>query len=153
MATVTSTIDAAMIAFVDGMLARANIIADGVQVSSAYLGGDTAAKESIQLTNVPQAEQKWGMLGNRRRDEEYTLAGLIWVVKAGKNETIIREARARAFELLAEIEDFIRVDPTIGATTKVSELSRYPVDQGASAEGRWCQIDFEITCKKDLRSS
>ena len=104
MATVTSTIDAAMIAFVDGMLARANIIADGVQVSSGYLGGDTAAKESIQLTDVPSAEQKWGMLGNRRRDEEYTLNGLIWVVKAGKNEAVIREARARAFALLAEIE-------------------------------------------------
>ena len=153
MATVTSSIPDAMDAFVDGMLLRANIISAKVQVASGYLGGDSAAKESIQLTDVPAATQSWGMLGNRRRDEEYTINGLIWVVKAGKNETVIRSARDRAFALLAEIEDFLRLDPTIGSTTKVSELTAYPFDQGANAEGRWCQIDFSIACKKDLRSS
>jgi len=153
MATITSTIHAAMNAFVDGMLARANIISAGVQVASAYLGGDTARFESIQLTDAPDAQQSWGMLGNRRRDEEYTLHGVIWVFRAGKGEAVIRDVRARAFELLAEIEDFLRVDPSIGGTTKVSELSRYPLDQGANEEGRWAQIDFDVLCKKDLRSS
>ncbi len=153
MATVTSTIHAAMNAFGDGMLARANIISAKVQVSTGYLGGDSAAKESIQLTDVTPATQEWGLIGNRRRNEEYTLNGLIWVLKAGKNETVIRAVRARAFELLAEVEDFLRVDPTIASTTLVSELASYPLDQGANQEGRWAQIDFAIACKKDLRSS
>lgn len=153
MATITSTIHLAMNAFVDGMLARSLIVAGGVQVASAYLGGDTARADSIQLTDVPNAEQSWGMLGNRRRDEEYTLHGLIWVFRGGKGETAIRQVRARAFELLGDIEDFLRVDPSIGGTTKVSELSRYPLDQGANEEGRWAQIDFDVLCKKDLRSS
>jgi len=153
MATVTSTIHAAMNAFADGMLARANIISAKVQVSTGYLGGDSAAKESIQLTDVTPATQEWGLIGNRRRNEEYTLNGLIWVLKAGKNETVIRLARARAFELLAEVEDFLRLDPTIASTTLVSELASYPLDQGANQEGRWAQVDFAIACKKDLRSS
>jgi hypothetical protein len=153
MATVTSTIHAAMNAFGDGMLARANIISAKVQVSTGYLGGDSAAKESIQLTDVTPATQEWGLIGNRRRNEEYTLNGLIWVLKAGKNETVIRLARARAFELLAEVEDFLRLDPTIASTTLVSELASYPLDQGANQEGRWAQVDFAIACKKDLRSS
>lgn len=152
MATVTSTIHAAMCAFVDGMLARPNILADDVQVASGFLGGDADQAESIQLFEVRTAEQSWGVIGTRRRDEEYTIVGGIGVRRAGKNELVIREVRARAFELLAEIEDFLRTDPTIGGTTKVSELARYPVEQGADAEGRWVQIDFEITCKKDLRS-
>lgn len=151
MATITSTIHAAMNAFVDGLALRGGL--SGVQISSAPLGADSARFESIQLTDVPDADQKWGMLGNRRRDEHYTLNGLIWVFGAGKTETDIRTVRARAIELLAEIEDFLRTDPSIGGTTKVSELSRYPMEQGANAEGRWCQIDFEISCEKDLRSS
>lgn len=153
MATVTSTIHAAMNAIVDGLLARPNIITDGVMVSSGYLGADSSRHESIQLFGVTNATQQWGMLGNRRRDEEYTITGGIGVRRAGKNEAVIRAVRERAFELLAEVEDFLRVDPTIGGTTKVSELSRYPVEQGADSEGRWCQVDFEITCKVDLRSS
>lgn len=152
MATTTSTIHAAMNAFVDGMLARPNIINAGVQVTSGFLGADQARHESIQLFEVQGAEQSWDMLGNRRRHEEYTITGGIGVRRAGKNEDVIRDVRARAFELLGEIEDFLRVDPTIGGVTRVSELSRYPVQQGADAEGRWCQIDFEISCKKDLRS-
>lgn len=153
MATVTSVIHDTMSAFVDGMLARANIISAGVQVSSGYLGADSAAKESIQLTDVSPATQVWGMLGNRRRNEEFTLNGIVWVQKPGKNEAGIRLARDRAFELLAEIEDYLRVDPTITNNVMVSELSAYPVEQGANEGNRWCQIDFEITCKKDLRSS
>ena len=142
-----------MDAFVAGMLLRANIISAAVQVASGYLGADSARHESIQLTDVTNATQSWGMVGNRRRDEEYTLNGLVWAMKAGKNEAVIKAARDRAFELLAEIEDYLRLDPTIGATTKVSELSAYPFEQGANEEGRYCQIDFQITCKKDLRSS
>lgn len=153
MATVTSTVHAAMNAFVDGMLLRSTIAGDKVQVTSGYMGADSDAKESIQLTQWTPATQSWSMLGNRRREEEYTLAGLVWVMRPGKNEDVIREVRERAFELLAEIEDFLRLDPTIDGTTKVSELSAYPGDQGATPDGRWCQIDFEILCKKDLRSS
>lgn len=153
MATVTSSIPDAMDAFVAGMLLRANIISAKVEVASGYLGDKSNRQESIQLTDAPSAVQSWGMLGNRRRDEEYTLAGLIWVMKPGQMEPVIKAARDRAFELLAEIEDFLRLDPTIGGTTKVSELSAYPFEQGANGDGRYCQIDFEISCKKDLRSS
>lgn len=140
-----------MNAFVDGLASRAGLF--GVQVSSGYLGADSDAYESIQLVDVSPANQQWSMIGNKRRDEEYTLQGIIWVVQAGKGETVIRAARDRVFALLAEIEDFLRVDPTIGSTTRVSELSAYPLEQGANDRGRWCQISFEVSCKKDLRSS
>jgi hypothetical protein len=156
MTTETSSIPDAMDAFVAGMMLRPNIataIADGLKVASGYLGEESGRKESIELTHVQTATQVWGMIGNRRREEEYRISGLVWATVGGKNEPIIKAARDRAFELLAEIEDFLRVDPTIGGTTKVSEVAAYPFDQGVTPDGRYCQIDFEILCKKSLRSS
>ena len=142
-----------MDAFVAGMLARELIATDRVQVASGYLGEDSSQKESIQLTGAGSADQEWGALGNRRREETYVLQGLIWALAPGKNEKAIKAARDRAFELLAEVEDFLRTDPTIDNTVKVSHLTAYPFEQGANVNGRYCQIDFEITCEKSLRSS
>lgn len=153
MNTVTSSAPAAMDAFVEGMLARENVATWKLQVSSGYLGEDSSQKESIQLTHVSNANQEWGALGNRRREEEYTIHGFAWALAAGKNEPAIKAARDRAFELLAEVEDFLRLDPTIGNTVKVAHLTAFPFDQNANVNGRYCQIDFEITCEKSLRSS
>lgn len=151
MATVTSSIPAAMTAFVEGLQAREGL--DKVQVSSAYLGADSGSHESIYLVGVSLAEQEWLMVGNRRREEKYTIDGVIWVMRAGKMESDVVVARERAFELLAEIEDYIRVDPTIGGTVKVGQIAAYPFQQGVLPEGRVAWIDFEIRCEKDLRSS
>lgn len=150
MATVTSVVDAFMVALADKLALRANLA--GVQIATGWLGGDSAAMESIQLT-AARAEQRWGMVGNRRRDEEFTVEATIWVTRAGKNETVIREVRARAFALLAEIEDCLRVDPTVDNTVRVAQVSTYDMDQGATTAGRWCQLDFEILVNRDLRSS
>lgn len=150
MATVTSVAHAFMVALADTLALRANLA--GVQIATGWLGGDSDARESIQLTAV-RAEQRWGMVGNRRRDEEFTVEGTIWVTRAGKNEPVIREARERAFALLAEIEDCLRVDPTVGNIAKGSQVSAYDLDQGATTDGRWCQVELEILVNKDLRSS
>lgn len=150
MATVTSVAHAFMVALADKLALRANLA--GVQIATGWLGGDSDARESIQLTAV-RAEQRWGMVGNRRRDEEFTVEATIWVTRAGKNETVIREVRARAFALLAEIEDCLRVDPTVDNTARVAQVSTYDMDQGATTAGRWCQLDFEILVNRDLRSS
>lgn len=150
MATVTSVVDAFMVALTDKLALRSGL--EGVQVASAWLGGDAAADESIQLDGA-RAEQAWGALGNKRRDEEFTVDGMIWVRVAGKDEPIIRETRGRAFELLAEVEDCLRVDPGVNGTVKVCGVATYELEQGANTDGRWCQLNFEIRCEKDLRSS
>ena len=150
MATVTSIAHAYMAALADALAARTGLF--GVQIATGWLGGETAARESIQLTAV-RGTQQWGMLSNRRRNEEFTIEATIWVGEPGKNETVIRSVRARAVELLAEIEDELRVDPTVGNIAQVSQVTAYDLDQGSNQSGRWCQIEFEITVNKDLRSS
>lgn len=150
MATITSIADAYMVALADALALRTGL--DGVQIATGWLGGDAAARESIQFTAV-RGTQQWGMLSNRRRNEEFVIEATIWVVNPGKNEDVIRSARARAIALLAEIEDELRVDPTVGNVAQVSQVTAYDLDQGANTAGRWCQIEFEITVNKDLRSS
>lgn len=154
MATVTSTIHAAMNAFGDGMLARANIISAKVQVWAGYLGGDSAAKESIQLTDVTPATQEWGLESQNAagtRNTRPPLNGLIWVLKAGKNKTVPSSGPTRISNCSPRWR-LLRVDPTM-ASTAGCELASYPLDQGANQEAAGPRIDFAIACKKDLRSS
>lgn len=149
MATVTSIAHTYMVALADALTARPGL--DGVQVATGWLGGDSA-RESIQFTAV-RGTQQWGMLSNRRRNEEFVIEATIWAVEPGKGEDVIRTVRARALALLAEIEDELRVDPTVGNVAQVSQVTFYNLDQGATTAGRGCQIEFEITVNKDLRSS
>lgn len=150
MATVTSIAHAYMVALADALALRTGLF--GVQIATGWLGGDSAARESIQFTAV-RGTQQWGMLSNRRRNEEFVIEAGIWVVEPGKGEDVIRTVRARALALLAEIEDELRVDPTVGNVAQVSQVTSYNLDQGGNTSGRWCQIEFEITVNKDLRSS
>src|SRR6185436_2449320 len=140
MTTETSKVHAFLNALVDGLNARPALIEKTVQVASAWLGGDTDRNESIQFSDA-EMSQEWGLLGNKRREETFTVAGSIGVHRAGKNEPVIREVRERVLVLLGEVEDFLRVDPSVGNVVKVCQLKDGRMDQGATDEGRWCQFD------------
>lgn len=149
MTTETSAVHAWLNAFADALAARANLA--GVLITTGYVA-DVGRLEAIQIGDTIEGEQEWSLLGNRRRKEQFRINGIIWVSKPGKGETVIRAARERAFVLLAEIEDELRLRPTVSATNKLSALTRYTVDQGASTDGRWAQIDFEVSNWKELAS-
>lgn len=150
MATVTSAVGKLLDALVDALMARPGLV--GVQVTSGWVGGDTDARETIQLTGA-RSDQRWGALGNRRREEDISVEGVVFVVSPGKGESAIRAARNRALGLLAEIEDALRTDPTVALAVKAAQLSSVQLDQGATTAGRWCQIDIVIDATADLRSA
>lgn len=149
MTTTTSGADAWMCAFADALTARAAL--SGVLITTGYVS-DVGRQDAIQIGDTVEGDQEWGTLGNMRRREDFTVAGIIWVQRAGKGETVIRTVRARAFALLAEIEDELRVRPTVTATVKLSSITHYNLDQGANSDGRWAQMDFELKNWKDLPS-
>lgn len=144
----TSAVHSFMSSLVDLLLAEPALA--GVQVTSGHLGADSAP-ESLQLVSTP-ADQEWGALGKLRREERFRVQAIAWVSKPGANEAVIRAARARAFELLAEVEALLRTDPTVNGVVRVAALVSYELDQGASPQGRWCQIDFEIEANRSLPS-
>ena len=147
MAVVTSKLDATMLALADGLALRAGL--SGVQIATGPLGGDSA-QESIQLF-TGSLDQEF-VTTNRRREELLTIEGAIWVMRAGKDDTVIRVARARAIALLAEIETFLRDDPSIGATVRAAEVQAVSLDQGVNPDGRWCQLDFTLAASQRLNT-
>lgn len=149
MTTETSAIHAWLCAFADALELRSGL-AD-VLVTTGYVE-DTGKRDSIQIADQVDGEQTWGLLGNRRRDETFTASGIIWVKRAGKGEDVIRAVRERAFDLLAEIEDELRLRPRVSSTVKLAAITRYSVDQGANTDGRWCQLDFEVSSQQTLAS-
>jgi hypothetical protein len=151
MPTTTSGISAWINAFADAMAVRANIVSWNVQVVTGFVS-DTDRRDSLQIGDIIEGEQEWGVIGNRRRDEKFRVNSIIWVNRPGKGDAVIRAARTRAFEILAEVEDELRLRATVTATVKVAALTRYTVEQGASTDGRWCQVDFEVSNWKDLPS-
>lgn len=150
MATTTSGVHAWLNALADALEARP-AIDDQVLVTTGYVA-DVDGRDAITLADSIDGEQEWGLLGNRRRDEKFTMGGVIWVKRAGKGEAVIRTVRERAWALLAEVEDELRVRPDVTGTVKVAAITRYTLDQGPTSDGRWCQIDFEIRNWKDLPS-
>lgn len=148
MATVTTKLDAAMNAIADGLALRAGL--SGVQVGTGPLGA-ASQQESIQLF-TGSSSQEWATTG-RRKEEELTIDGSIWVSRPSADDAVIREARARAIALLAELEDFLRLDPSLGGVVRVSSLASVELDQGVTPDGgRWCQLDFVIECNQRLNA-
>jgi hypothetical protein len=125
----------------------------GVQIGTAYLG-DESALESIQFRSPDRAVQNWVHEGRLTREEEMTIDGVVWVVKPGKGETIIRAARGRAVELWAAVEGYLRgstAGVTIENTVLMVTTTAYGTEEGIHPQGRYCQLEFSITAKVRLR--
>lgn len=155
MAITPSTLWVFYKAFRTRMRLRANITAWGVAVLAAP-SGEPVPAESIQLFGT-SLNQQWGLLGNRRREEQYTVRGGIFVKRRGAGEDIADVVRDRVGELLAEVEDELRTTPNVGIASPrvIAEFSASgsEIDQGAEDDGRWCAIDFSIAVKASLTST
>lgn len=153
MATTTSKLATAINYLADALAARPGLA--GVQVASGWLGADTSGTESIQITDGRSA-QAWAALGRQSREETLTITVAIWVRRAGGGEAVIRETRARAFALLAELEDQLRGSTagiSLGGAARSSQITGIDLNQGANPGDRWCQIDATIEADKRLISS
>ncbi|MGE4338200.1 MAG: hypothetical protein AB7E55_19810 [Pigmentiphaga sp.] len=142
MATTTSTIPAFMDALRSQLLAREGLA--GVEVFTGPMGEDTP-REAIVLFGT-DASQEWGAIGNRRRDESYTVEAATWVKRPGAGEAAIKEARDRAFELIGEVENQLRTDPKANGTILKGAVSGMVLLQGIDMDGRWAQVAFTIAC-------
>jgi hypothetical protein len=138
------------VAIADGLALRPGLA--GVQIATAWLG-EESARESIQLRGRDRSTQDWASIGRLQREENLTIEGVIWVVKGGKDESVIREARGRAFELYAEIEEFVRVDPSLDDLVKQIETVALDLDEGIHLDGgRYAELSFSIEAMQRLRT-
>lgn len=125
---------------------------DGVQVYTAPITR-ADAKDNIILIRVT-GSQEWAALGNQSRDDEYTIEASVLCIRKGAGESKATEARDRAGEVLDELEAVLRemnreemqeLAVAIGANQlRRLNLARINLEQGASDQGRWAQVDFDI---------
>lgn len=150
MATHTSTVPAVLDALKALLDPRAGLA--GVTVTTAP-SGEPVPMESIQLFGTA-GDQEWAAIGNRRRRESYTIRGGIFIIKGGAGSAVWDAARERAYALLAELEDAIRVMPTLGLADRVIvQLARADLDQGAQDNGRWAALDLDLAVTAELVSN
>lgn len=109
----------------------------GVQVSVGH-PGQSIEPDCLIVSVVTGARQEARSIGGRHRDEDYTLDVIVSVARTDEDQETVT---ARAYELLAEIEDALRDDPNLGGlTTKWvevagwSEVEAYSLDFGRTTE-------------------
>lgn len=156
MATHTSTVPDvldALKALLDARkVAAPNGPMKGVEVRTAPTG-DPVPKEVIAFLGT-NGDQAWGAIGNRRRKETYTLRTGIFILRGGAGEEKAVEVRNRAYEVQAEIEDAIRVMPTIGLADRVIiQLVRSDLTQDWQDNGRVAALDIDLAVTAELVST
>jgi hypothetical protein len=107
--------------------------------------GPNAAHECVFLGRYPdvQGEDRVDarseianvVAGRKQRTETYTLPVTVWSFRPDLNSDGAEEAEARAFVLLAELEDVLADDPTLGVDIQWARLGDYssvghPFDKG-----------------------
>jgi hypothetical protein len=142
MATVTTKAGQVEDALVAQLQARVGLA--GVQVDIGPLGDSSARGEWIQFgvgeSAALSGAQEWGSLGNKRKDERVSITGRVFVASSGTGTNRLRDARDRALELMAEVEEQLRDDPKIDGLVVQAALTSWQHTRYADAG----VIDFTI---------
>lgn len=153
MATTTSTVPTYLTTLCARLNARFAADTDLAEVRAyAAPPGDPYPLEALEIFGTDDT-QAWGALGNRRRTESYTVRGMIGIVRAGSGDDTAEAARARAYAILAVLEDDIRTDPNCGGTVLRSNLASANLTQGYAEEGRWAALEIRIDVYAELISN
>lgn len=149
--TVTSTIPAAIDALVTMLTVRPALAVPGTLVVDGYPANARSIKQLItiggQVDATATGTQEFASLGARRRTEDYTIRVYCSAVDADQ-----KKARDAAFALMAEVEDLLRTDPTLGGVTSMYAEAGGDVVLDQSSEdpdtmpsgGRWAAVSFDV---------
>lgn len=110
--------------------ARPAIGGNGTQVSYGFLNRGVKT-ETIAVGQVQWQDETWPVMGNRTKEENYTLALYVWVAKPGMSQ---RQATERVFALLAEVELLLREQPFLSGAALI-EFQPVSVTEAPSREG------------------
>jgi hypothetical protein len=101
-----------------------------------YDGDPDGAGEAVTF------EQTWAGLGAKAKDETFAIT---CAVVAWGGDTAVREIRLRAFALLAEVENILRADPSVGLPPPtVVAMASGSLVQAQRQSGMECRIPFQI---------
>jgi hypothetical protein len=124
-------------ALLAALQARAGL--SGVQLGYGMPPG--ALQREHILFGVVDGTQEYRALGTVRKFEDYTATLFIGVSREGTDQ---QAADDRALALMAEVEDVLRDDPTVGGTVLTAQVERYRLEPLASDTTREARITLDI---------
>ena len=124
-----STAPAFKDALFDALAAR-NGLSGGTVSYGVPLG---APREFIALTDI-SGSQEFAALGHLAKNETYVLDVYVSVLREGNQQ---QQCTERCFAIAAEIEDYLRTNPTVNNTVRVAELlSPFQLEEYGSDQAR-----------------
>ena len=137
----TSTVPAFKAALLAALQARPTL--STVQVTyGAPL--PSPADEYVWLADA-DGEQETAALGAQRREEYYDLTVYVAVYRAGEDQQATTE---RAFELVAELEEVLRADATVGGVVRVAVVAGpFRLEEMASDTHRGAQVTVTVAVR------
>ena len=107
-------------------------------VEVSYAAPRTAPeRETVMFGRLTWTKDDWGPFGQRARDEEYTIAVFINVIRPGDGA---QESAERTRDLLAVIEDLLRAAPfpiparSITYAAEKTWADTWPTDEGYESQ-------------------
>ena len=97
-------------------------------------------REFVLVGNC-EAKEDWDLLGNKRRNEQMKQYITIRANKVGDTQAA---TTARAFALMAVIENYVRGDPTIGGTVQMAGLVEWKVTKNGNEGEKYAEIVLAI---------
>lgn len=153
----TSKVPAAIDALVS--ILRASSALSGVRVIDGPPAGSTSDQADNDYVYVgwqPDSDiaaemtQDFNAAGARTRDEAFTIPGTI---DTWSGDTDMSARRARAFVLLAALEDAIRATganptaPNLNSTVLWAHLTNGNLEQASTEKGVRARIPFAVSCR------
>lgn len=139
-----STIPAVRTAFADALTTNSSVGGSGVQVSRGYPGESFIERESVYIDRITGAHAIANIkAGRKQRDETYAMTVVVAVVE---DTGTVADVEDRAFELLAEVEDWLADDPSLGDVDGVVHATAgdFRLFSDMTTNGAACVIEFDI---------
>ena len=151
MATIRSSIPsvyAAVLALTTSRLLKQAVGGGGdVQVFDGELA-TYVPDEFVVLNGITNGRQAWGSIGTQRRNETFDINGMVRVWAGGDGQAGLRQ---RAFDIAAILESALDTDPFVGGVVNGTvQFTAGDVRFGVQDDGRFCELDFFLSCVTQL---
>jgi hypothetical protein len=139
-----------MPAAIDGLLALIRTGADqNIRVVDGFPRFAISKTDLIAVGGKPEptadGRQDAAALGNRRREESYTIRVTCSSSRGGEDQKAVRD---RAFDLMAIVENAVRNDVTLGGVVRVAQIagsiSLFQTDFETAADGVFAEVAFDV---------
>lgn len=114
-ATFKSTAPAFKAALFAALVANSDL----ADITVSYGAPTQGPREFIALADI-SGTQAFAALGKLTKEETFTLDVYVSVLREGNQQ---QQCTERCFEIAAELEDYLRANPTVGGTVRIAQLS------------------------------